>query len=435
LKYDEAMKYIESALKFGSKLGLDRIKRLLGLMGNPEKKIKCIHVAGTNGKGSVVSMIGSILMDSGYRVGMFTSPHLERFSERIKINDDEISDTDVARLITYMAPLVDRVIEEGYDHPTEFEIVTALMFQYFYENDIDFGVIEVGLGGRLDSTNVIEPLVSVITSISYDHMAILGDTLSKIAYEKAGIIKERGIVVSYPQKKEAFDIIKKVCEQRKALLVDLSGSHVNLKEYSMYGQTFDAVLNGETYENLKITLIGEHQLKNAVTAIAAVRALSKKGIIIDKKNIYSGLLNARWNGRLEVMSSRPVVLLDGAHNVEGITSLKEALKKYFKYKNLILVIGILADKQVKEMCSIIMPMAGSIVATTPDSNRALPADKLGKIAKPYCSDVCVCPAIEDAYKCGLDKANEDDLVLFCGSLYMIGHVRTIIVKDFNISKV
>lgn len=429
------MKYIESALKFGSKLGLDRIKRLLALMGNPERKIKCIHVAGTNGKGSVASMIGSILMDSGYKVGMFTSPHLERFSERIKVDDDEISDYDVARLITYMEPFVDRVVEEGYDHPTEFEIVTALMFQYFYEKNIDFGVIEVGLGGRLDSTNVIEPLVSVITSISYDHMAILGDTLSKIAYEKAGIIKKGGIVVSYPQKKEALDVIKKVCTQRGALLIDLSDSYINLKEYSMYGQTFDVVLNGETYENLKITLIGEHQLKNAATAIAAVRALSRRGIIIDKKHIYSGLLNARWNGRLEVMSSHPIVLLDGAHNVEGITSLKEALKKYFKYKNLILIMGILADKQVKEMCSIIMPMADSIVATTPDSNRALSADKLGKIAKSYCSDVCVCPAIEDAYKCGMDKAHRDDLVLFCGSLYMIGHVRTIMVRDFNIAKV
>lgn len=434
LDYNEAMKYIETTSKFGSRLGLDRIKRLLELMGNPERNIRCIHVAGTNGKGSVTSMIGSILMKAGYKVGIYTSPYLERFSERIKIDDREISEEDIARLTTYIAPIVDRVIDEGYDHPTEFEIITAIMFKYFYENAVDFAVIEVGMGGRLDSTNVIEPLVSVITAIGFDHMAILGNTLSQIAYEKAGIIKDGGITVVYPQEEEAFKVIERVCRERNNKLVALKSSQVKLKEYSMDGQTFDLELDGEVFEDLKIVLLGEHQLKNAMTAVAAVKALSDKGINIDRKYIYAGLEYTRWHGRLEVMAREPVVLLDGAHNVQGISSLRDAVKKYFSYKKLIIVMGVLKDKQVSDMCRIIMPMADSIVTTTPDSDRAFSANELGAIASTYCSDISVCPDIDSAYVEGLNMAGRDDLVLYCGSLYMIGRIRTLICRDarFNL---
>lgn len=425
------MEYIDNTAMFGSNLGLARIEKLLEYMGNPEKNLKCIHIAGTNGKGSVTAMISEILIEAGYKVGIFTSPYLERFSERIKINTKEISEGDIAKLTTYIKPIVDRVIAEGYDNPTEFEIITAIMFKYFYEQKVDYAVIEVGLGGRLDSTNVIEPLVSVITTISYDHMAILGDTLGKIAYEKAGIIKENGIVVSYPQEKEAQDVIEKVCKERNAKLLAVSDRGITLKKYSMDGQIFDLEIDDDVYENIEMKLIGEHQLINAKTAVTAVRALSQKGTDISREQILEGLKKVRWHGRLEVMGKKPALVLDGAHNIQGIRCLKKSLQKYFGYKRLILVAGMLRDKQYKDMCGEIMPMADTIITVTPDSPRALTSEELGKEALNYCADVMISTSIEDAYKKSIERAGREDLVLFCGSLYMIGHIRSLIVKSMH----
>lgn len=426
MDYKEAMEYINCTAKFGSNLGLLRIKKLLEYMGNPEKDIKCIHVAGTNGKGSVSSMISRILADSGLKVGTYTSPHLERFTERITINDKEIPEDDVARIISSMEPIINRIIGEGYEHPTEFEIITAMMFKYFSENKIDCGVIEVGLGGRLDATNVITPLISVITTISIDHVDILGDTLGKIAYEKAGIIKEHGTVVVYPQEAEANEVIKRVCSESKATMIAVKSEGVILKSHSIDGQIFDLDINGESYENLSIKLLGRHQLLNAKTAITAVKALSIFKIHIDKSSVYKGLSNVRWPGRLEVMGGDPIILLDGAHNLQGIESLVDALKIYFKYNKLVLVMGVLRDKEVREMCEKIMPLADTIITTLPTSHRALPAQELDKIAASFCSDIFTFPHSEDAYRKGIEKTNKGDLLLFCGSLYMIGNIRTIL---------
>jgi dihydrofolate synthase/folylpolyglutamate synthase len=357
---------------------------------------------------------------------MYTSPYLQRFTERIKINNTEIPEKDVARLVTYIKPIIDRILEEGYEHPTEFEIITAIMFKYFNEENVDFAVLEVGLGGRLDSTNVITPMVSVITSISFDHMSVLGNTLGKIAYEKAGIIKQNGVVVSYPQDEEAFDVIKNVCSEKNAELIAVDEKGINLKYRSMDGQIFDVEVLDEKYENIEMKLIGEYQLINAKTAITAVKALSKMGIAVSGESIHEGIRNVRWPGRLEVMAKNPVILLDGAHNLQGIKSLKNALLKYFKYKRLILVIGVLKDKQVNEMCDVLMPLADSIITTSPQSERALPSEELSKLALTYCGSVETCPDIEEAYKKGINTAKERDLLLFCGSLYMIGHIRTLI---------
>jgi dihydrofolate synthase/folylpolyglutamate synthase len=365
-------------------------------------------------------------MESGFKTGIYTSPYLQRFTERIKINDLEIPEKDITRLVTYIKPIIDRILEEGYEHPTEFEIITAIMFKYFNEENVDFAVLEVGLGGRLDSTNVITPMVSVITSISFDHMAVLGNTLGKIAYEKAGIIKQNGVVVSYPQDEEAFDVIKKVCIEKNARLVTVDERGINLRSYSMDGQVFDIEVMDAKYVNLEMKLIGEYQLLNAKTAITAVMALSEMGIAISKQSIYEGIKNVRWPGRLEVMAKHPVILLDGAHNLQGITSLKNAILKYFKYKRLILVMGVLKDKQVNEMCNVLMPFADAIITTSPLSERALTAEELSKLAIIYCGSVEVCPNIEEAYKKGVSTAKDGDLLLFCGSLYMIGYIRTLI---------
>lgn len=424
MNYKESMEYINKTTKFGMNLGLARINKLLEYMGNPEKELRCIHIAGTNGKGSVTSMISSMLIESGHNVGIYTSPYLQRFSERIKINSEEISEDDIARLITYAAPLVSKVIEDGYEHPTEFEIITAVMFKYFNERKVDFAVLEVGLGGRLDSTNVIDPLVSVITSISYDHMGVLGDTIEKIAFEKAGIIKENGVVVTYPQVQEAYEIIKKVIHERNAKLIEVDGSEIELKNYSIEGQCFDMAINGEKYQDVFISLLGEHQLLNAKTAVTSVKALSHRGINIGKSNIYDGLRKVKWPGRLEVMKKSPVILLDGAHNLQGIQSLKKALGLYFEYDKLILVMGVLKDKQVHEMCSELMPLADVIITTTPDSDRALSSQELGSIASSFCKNVIVSKTADEAFEKGIVNTKEKDLLLFCGSLYMIGHIRS-----------
>jgi len=426
LNYEEAMEYLKNTSKFGMNLGLRRVERLLEYMGNPEKELRCIHIGGTNGKGSVTSMISSVLMECGYKVGIYTSPYLQRFTERIKINNDEIEKNDIARLMTYIKPLVQRLLDEGYDHPTEFELITAIMFKYFNEKKVDIAVIEVGLGGRLDSTNVIDPLVSVITSIDYDHMNILGNTLGEIAYEKAGIIKKNGIAVVYPQRDEALSVIKKVCGDRNARLIEVEEKGIYLKHYSLDGQVFDLKVHDESYIDLKMKLLGEHQLLNAKTAITALKALKYRGIEIDKEKIFQGFKKVTWPGRLEVMRKNPVLLLDGAHNLQGVKSLKDALGKYFNYNNLILVMGILRDKQVEDMCQILTPIASAIITTEPESERALKADELGKIASKYCPNVIVCRDINEAFSKGESLAREGDILLFCGSLYLIGHVRTLV---------
>lgn len=431
MNYQEAMEYISSTTKFGMNLGLKRIERLLYYMGNPERGLKCIHIAGTNGKGSTTAMISSMLIESGFQVGIYTSPYLQRFSERIRINEREISKEDIVRLIEYIKPIVEKVAQEGHDHPTEFEVITALMFKYFQEKKVDLAVLEVGLGGRLDSTNVIDPLLSVITSIDYDHMAVLGNTLGKIAYEKAGIIKEGGIVVTYPQQKEAYEVIREVSREKNALLIDSGIGEIKLKSYSIDSQIFDIEYKDEKYEDLAICLLGEHQLMNARTAVCAVKALREMGISIGRESIYQGLRKAKWPGRLEVMGRNPMILLDGAHNLQGIISLKEALKKYFSFDRLVLVMGVLKDKQVEEMCRTIMPMADRIVAASPDSDRALPAEDLGKIASLYCSSVEASENIDDAFNKGMSMTGTGDLLLFCGSLYMIGHIRTILEEHKN----
>lgn len=426
MDYKEALQYIENTAKFGMNLGLERIERLLELMGDPHERIRCIHVAGTNGKGSVTSMISSMLKASGYKVGMYTSPHLQRFTERIMINGFEITEEDVAGYIGYMQPIIERIVEEGYEHPTEFEIITAMMFKYFHEKEVDFAVIEVGLGGRLDATNVINPLVSVITAIGYDHMNVLGNTLKSIAYEKAGIIKENGIVVTYPQEDEAESVIKEVCERKHASLVQVDGYGLTLKDFSLAGQTFDMKIENEVYGGIDIKLLGEHQLINAKTAVAAIRALSNRGICIEKNYIYEGLKNTSWPGRLEVIQSNPVILLDGAHNPQGIESLRNALGKYFTYEKLVLVVGILKDKEADKMCSMLLPMADSIITVRPLSERAMSPDELKGIALKYCRDVTACDNIDDAVDYGMALVQTGGLLLFCGSLYMIGHIRALL---------
>lgn len=429
MKYEEAMRYITEVGNFGSSYGLGRTIRLLELLGNPQDNLKLIHIAGTNGKGSTTAMIGNILIGNGYKVGMYTSPFLEEFEERIQINGVNIPKEKLATLMDDLKIAVDKVIDEGYNHPTEFEIITCLMFLYFYKEGVDFGVIEVGLGGRLDSTNVIKPILSIITSISYDHTNLLGNTLTEIAGEKAGIIKNNVPVVIFPQEQEALIVIENKCAENDATLYIIDEKNSELIEIQQEDKPYQKVkIKGNKKEyNIKLPLLGEHQILNLALSIKAIEVLEENNIVtISKKILEESLANVTWNGRLEVMKKEPLVVIDGAHNIQGITKLKENIKKYFKYKNIYLILGILADKDVEEMIKKIVPMAKEVYAVTPNSIRGELAKDLKLEILKYNSNCISFEEYEGALDRALENADDDDIIIASGSLYMIGGMRTII---------
>lgn len=430
MTYEEAMKYIEGVGRFGSNYGLKRTFRLLEILGNPQEKIKLVHVAGTNGKGSITAMITKMLMGFGYKVGMYTSPYLEEFEERIQINGINIPKDNFVSLLETVKKAVDRVIEEKYDHPTEFEILTALTFLYFYNEKVDYAVIEVGLGGTLDSTNVLTPVVSVIASISMDHMNILGDTIEEIADQKAGIIKQGKDVVLYPQPKNVEEIILKKAHEMSSEVTlvkkeDCSLVGINKKDYY---QEVNVKTKLNTYD-IKLPLLGEHQILNLAVALNAVEVLlSKDDKKPDKNVIEQSLRDVVWKGRLEVLNKKPLILIDGAHNIDGIKSLTTNVKKYFEYKNVYLLLGILADKQVGEMIEEIVPIAKKVFALTPHSHRAELAEDLKNEIIKINSDCTAFENYEEAFTEALKEAHEDDMILISGSLYMVGDMRKTIRK-------
>ncbi len=423
MDYGQAIEYLRKTHKFGQKMGLDCTRELLRRLGDPHYEFKSIHVAGTNGKGSVTAMLSHILKSAGFKTGMYISPCLERFTERIQVDLTEIREEDVARLIQKVKFEIDNMLDEGHNHPTEFEIVTALGFLYFAERKVDIAVIEVGLGGRLDSTNVIEPLLSVITSIGFDHMDVLGDTLGKIAFEKAGIIKNNTPTVIYPQDKEALDVMREVANQRQSELFEVSLEQLEVK-YSKFGeQCFDFEFEGNKIQDIAINLNGAHQILNAATALTALMVLRRIGLNIPDKAILEGLKCVNWPGRLELVRHNPVVILDGAHNASGARALSAALTEYFKDKKIILVLGILKDKQVKEILQIICPLAYAVIAVKPDNQRALEPHILAQLAAGYCERTFVAPDIYCAIQKGLSLADKHDVLLITGSLYLIGSAR------------
>ncbi|MBP1743351.1 MAG: folylpolyglutamate synthase [Firmicutes bacterium] len=425
MNYEAAMAYIQNTAKFGSNLGLDRTLKILELLGNPQDKIKCIHVAGTNGKGSTTAMITRILREAGYKAGMYTSPFLEEFEERIQVDGENIGKDDLARTVTEVSKVVEKVISLGFDHPTEFEIITCAMFKHFCEAEVDYAVIEVGLGGRLDSTNVITPVLSVITSISLDHTGVLGDTLREIAGEKAGIIKRGVPVVSYPQEKEAEKVIADACSSLGCELISVEPGSGEFLETTKHAQRIRVKTLSGVYEP-ELSLLGKHQIMNCAVAISAAEKLQDLGLCISRDNILSALGKVKWIGRLEVLREKPLVVIDGAHNIEGITLLSESLKTYFKYEKLILIIGILRDKQVEAMIETIAPQAHRVIAVTPNSGRAESAAELNEVIVKYNSSSEACDDYAEAYEKALGYAGEDDMVLVCGSLYMIGDMRKVI---------
>ncbi|MBU5427337.1 bifunctional folylpolyglutamate synthase/dihydrofolate synthase [Tissierella pigra] len=427
MKYQEALKYINDKDKYGSRLGLDSIGKLMSLLGNPQEGLKYIHIGGTNGKGSTSSYMAHCLEAGGYKVGLFTSPYIERFNERIQINGQDIPDDTLGRITGVIKEKANIMVQEGYEHPTTFEIVTAIGFMFFKEEEVDYVVLEVGLGGRYDSTNVISsPLASIITTLDYDHIDVLGDTLDKIAYQKAGIIKENSIVVSYPQEIEALEVIKKVAEEKNSDFYLCPMENIVVREIDISGCIFDFNYENIKLQSLKISMLGEYQVYNATLALTTLLILREKKLVnISEEQIRVGLEKTKWPGRLEVMRNNPTFLIDGAHNVQGIQQLKKALS-LFKYNKLILGLGILKDKDSSHMVELLAPLADKIIATEVNMPRKLDAEDLAKEISKYNQNVFVEKDIKKAIEKTLELAKEDDMIVFGGSLYLIGEVRTLI---------
>ena len=423
MTYEQAIDYIHSTLKFGSVLGLDNIRELMGRLGNPQKQLKIIHVGGTNGKGSTCAFITQMLMSAGFSVGMFISPYLHEFNERIQINRENISDSDLAACTARVKSAIDEMMAEGDEdtqHPTEFEIVTAIGLLYFFDQNCDYVVLEVGMGGNLDATNVIDtPCVSVATSMSFDHMEHLGYTIEEITSTVCGIIKPGGILVCYPmQNPVSARIFEEDCMEKDAIFI--LPDEPEIRDMDIYGTVFDY----DRYKNLKIRLLGEHQVYNATTAIAAIEALRNHwGVDITPDAVYAGLEQATFAGRFEVINDNPLTIIDGAHNVDSVTMFVNGVEEYLADYNRIIVMGMLSDKEYEECIKKVAQVADIFIATTPDNSRALTAAAIAKIAGEYCDNVVIAPDKWEAIELANDYAGDSDdesAICVCGSLYLIG---------------
>ena len=420
-----AIEKIHRFEKFGSVLGLDRMRELARRLGNPERELKCIHVGGTNGKGSVCRYIYEILRESDYRTGLYISPFVERFHERIEFDGRMIADDDLEICADQVLFQAGEMVKAGFDSPTEFEIVTAIAFVYFQRVRAAFVVLEVGLGGAGDSTNIIEtPLVSVITSISYDHMDTLGGTLTQIAGEKAGIIKEGVPVVTNGLGAEAEAVIAARVAARNAARYDAGSIGYTVTGKTLKGWSFDADVYGTAYQNAKISMLGAHQVQNALTALTAIEVLKGRGTIeTEAASVNRGLEKAAQIGRFEVVSERPCVIFDGAHNESGLRALRDAMEEHFPGERPLVVFGMLADKDTARMIEIFGEIADDFIATEPANPRKLPADEARDLLRRAGKRCVSVPDADAAFRLAMEKKEEFPVILFAGSLYLIGQVR------------
>lgn len=433
MTYPEALHYLDSFINYEKQdrydykdsFRLDRMKKLVRLLGDPQAGINSIHIAGTKGKGSTCAIVYSILRSAGFRVGLYTSPHLVSFCERIRIDDSLISEDDVGRLLDKVRPAVDGM---GSDRPTFFEVYTALACLYFNEQKVDFAVYEVGLGGRLDATNVVEPLVCAITPISYEHMDKLGNTLGEIASEKAGIIKDGSICVIAPQEKESAEAIGRICRERKARAIFV-GRDIRFKELAADDrrEVFSVSGLSEEYPSLEMGLLGPHQVANAATAIGIVEALGFHNITIRPDAIKKGVALAEWAGRLEIMRRSPLIILDGAQNRSSAKALASAIKRSFKYKELILVLGVSKDKDIKGITGELFPISSRVILTKSKiAERAMEPSRIKELAGP--ADAIMTSDVSDALKKAVSMAGPDDMVLVTGSLFVVGEARELLIS-------
>lgn len=440
MTYEEAQNYIQKKNELGSVLGLDNIKELLRRLGNPQNKCKVVHIAGTNGKGSILACLDSVFQDAGYKVGRYISPTIFCYLERFQINSKYMEKEVFLSYLSRIASIADGMEEEGYSSVTAFEIETAVAFLYFLEEKADVVLLETGMGGRLDATNVVDkPICTIIASISLDHMNILGDTIDAIAYEKCGILRDNVPCVVYPKNEAAMGVIQEQCSLHNVNPIVPDLTQLSIQNEDLCYEKF-----GYKNVNYELSLLGEHQIYNAVTAIEVVNIVAdlkenagwmsdresvKKNEIKQKKfdlkkvNIQNGLHNVKWEGRFEIIHKQPYVIRDGAHNVDAALQLKKQLIKHFTNRRIIYIIGVLGDKEHQKMLSILGPLANkAYVITVPENARALQAELLAEEVKEYIEDVVVAESPEQALKKARRESCREDVIVAFGSLYYIGRI-------------
>ena len=424
MSYHKSIAYLYGLQKFGIKFGLAKISKLLSCLDNPHKKLSTIHIAGTNGKGSTAACLASVLSKAGYKVGLYTSPHLTSFTERIKIGNKEISRKDVDRLTQLLINKARKI-----DSITFFEFVTAMALLYFAEKKVDLCILEVGMGGRLDATNVVAPIISIITNISKEHEYYLGNTLLEIAREKAGIIKKKSSLITGATQANVLTLFRKKCHNLQTEFYRLG------KDFSIKTGKNHSNYHGINYnlEDIKIGLLGDYQYNNTAIALAAVELLKMKDYHIRDSAIYRGLRDVCWPGRLEVVKNSPVVILDGAHNPVAMKSLRKALLKNFNFKKLVLILGIMEDKNIKGMVKEIVPYVHKVVLCKPNMDRAASPTSLAGIIEGYNVKHCKIDDVKEATLYALSTAGQKDLICVAGSLFTVGEAREVFKKKSYIN--
>ncbi len=416
MNYNEALTFIHSVSNYFCKPGLDRIKKLTRQLGNPQDDLKFIHIAGTNGKGSLCAFLSEIFKTNGKKVGVYTSPYILRFNERISINGIPISNEDLARICS----IVKDFCEQMEDKPTEFEIITAIAFKYFKEQNCDLVILECGLGGRLDATNIIKsPLLSIITGIDFDHQNFLGNTIELIAKEKAGIIKEKCPILWCGENTEAKEIIEKEAREKNCEFY-INDAPISINKYDFLGTEFSF----KEYKNLNISLLGSYQPKNASNAISAIEILNKNGMNISNSDIETGLKNAKWPARFELLSKKPLIIFDGSHNPEGVTAAVNSIKRYFGNKKVNIISGVMRDKDYSFIAKSIAEIANTVHCVTVDNPRSLSSQEYAETFKSNNINAKGYDSVKEALTCALE---DKDTPLVClGSLYLYGEIYNIL---------
>lgn len=416
--YDQALSYLYDLQKYGIKFGLSSTNSLLKRIGNPQEGLKTIHIAGTNGKGSIAAMLSAMLVRAGFKVGLYTSPHLVRFNERFRLNEQDIEDEEIMAVFERVRAVVDER-----EPPTFFEMTTAMALSLFAAKGVDWAILEVGMGGRLDATNVVQPQLTIISNVSFDHQEFLGSTLSRIAREKAGIIKKQVPLITAVKQPVALAVIKIQCSALNAPCYRL-GRQIKVRTLGERRFSYSGL--GWRLEKLHLPLAGRHQVVNAATALGGLEVLERWGYYnLVEEQIREGLVKTRWPGRLELLGMQPPVLLDGAHNYAGIMALRQALQEEYTYRRLIVVLGIMADKDLRGMFLRLAPLADRIILTRPKYERAAEPESLRALAGEFAERTELIRPVGEALERAIGLATSEDLVLVTGSLYFIGEVKEI----------
>ena len=452
MDYKAALAYIEGFIDYERSpdfsrqarlYNLNRISLLLELLGNPHDRLQVIHIAGSKGKGSTAALIASVLTQAGYKTGLFTSPHLITPRERCRIDGDLISKADVAFYVEKLKPAIETVSTSEFGRVSFFEIYTALAFSYFADKATDFAVIEVGLGGRLDATNVVTPVATVITPIGLEHTAILGETYTEIAGEKAEIIKQKCPLALAPQHPEARTVFEKVASERNAPIVepkDLVGRDCSASSSRLVrnadglpvAQEFDVETDSESYPQLTMPLLGHHQFINATTAVTAIECLKQKGYRVPKTSVYAGFKNVQWQGRIQRIRSSPIVVLDGAHSPASMEALCSTLRQSFRYDRVTFIVSLMRDKNLTAIGNIVSQTADFVIATQVLNNpRVMSAEEILDAWENTCEKISACSTPEKAITRALSGASPTDLICITGSLYLVGQALEIFKSNFS----